>query len=840
MPALRNRLTRVLLPLALAVALLAAPLAYPPLNIILDPVHGVGGSGLHGLPGGVLRIEGLPGEARVLWDAEGVPHIFATTDEAGLYAMGHVAASLRLFQADLFRRIPQGRLAGLVGEAGLRNDRLMRTLGIHEAVRKSWELLKTSDDAELRRLAELLHYYVRGFNDHITKLNARLLPPEYRLLGLKPEPWSPEDVVAIQKFFTMMLAWDTDDLALAELVRRWGLNVIVDLDMIQRGRTTPQALCAEATRWGEVTGLRAERRAEGEAYQRASPEPPSAKNILKALSTTILNQLKPGSNNWVISGRYSSSGKPMVANDPHLALVAPSLWMLVHIETPSLKVAGVTVPGAPLVVIGRNERIAWGFTNVMGDFVDFYHYKWDGNRYLYKGSWVEAKVRVEEIKVWDPIRRAYRAVELRVLETLHGPVLEEGGERYAVAFTGTTPSLELAFIWGINRATSATEALRAQRFFTAPIQNLVVADTNGNIAYSPVGAYPIRANLPVYEVDGMRIANRGFLPFNGSRGEGEWAGFIAYSQLPILYNPPRPFIVTANSKPFDGECGLHIGWHWADRFRQDRITGLLEETIRTKGTVSVQEVMRIQTDNGADLSLKTYLNLTLRLAEKAQPHPEILEGLRGWLQQGAPTTLDRWEPTIALTWSWFFHRTLWAKLYGSEDNLGLFRLEHSERLLELYLQGDTRAHRYLQPGEAENLAIKALEKALETLKAYYRSGDHKTWLYGKIHYYNPQHPIIKAYSYEKVETGGGPYSINPAMPAELGAAGAPVRSGASVRLVTDLSTNQLHIALPGGNHGNPHSPYYQNHYKNHWAKNTYYTIELGTQPPATAQLTIRG
>ncbi|MFZ8792562.1 MAG: penicillin acylase family protein, partial [Acidilobaceae archaeon] len=313
-----------------------------------------------------------------------------------------------------------------------------------------------------------------------------------------------------------------------------------------------------------------------------------------------------------------------------------------------------------------------------------------------------------------------------------------------------------------------------------------------------------------------------------------------YSELPILYNPPRPFVVTANSKPFDGECGLHIGWNWADRFRQDRITSLLKDTLKVKGSISVEDVMMIQTDNSVDLSLKTYIGLLLRIAEKAGYHNGILEELGKWLGEGAPTKPDRWEPSVALSWSWLFHRSLWAKLYGSEGNLGFFRIEHAERLLELYIEGDGRAYKYLQPGEAENLAIKAFEKALEVLKAYYGSSDHRTWLYGRIHYYNPQHPIIKAYSYESIEAGGGPYSVNPSVPAELGARGAPVRSGASVRLVSDLSTNKLHVALPGGNHGNPYSPYYQNHYIGYWARKTYYTIELGAEPPAVAQLAIRG
>jgi penicillin amidase len=837
---LRLRLVGAIALLVLAAILLAIPLAYPSLNALLDPVHGVAGAGLYGLPTGVVKAEGVPGEARVLWDSEGVPHIFATTDEAAAYAMGYITASLRLFQADLFRRVPQGRLAELVGSAGLGNDKLMRTLGMHEAIKKSWELLKTSEDPELKRLAELLQYYVKGINDYIAKLDTRLLPPEYRLLGLRPEPWTPEDVVTVQKLFTMMLAWDTDDLVVGELVRKWGPGILLDLDIVNRTRTTPQALCADAVKWGAVTGLSSGGAVEVKTYGEAELRLPSAENIIKELSNTVLNSLWLGSNNWVVSSLYTSSGKPIVANDPHLALTAPSLWMLVHIESPSLKVAGVTVPGSPLVIIGRNEKIAWGFTNVMGDFTDFYYYKWSGDKYLYKGSWLEPRVRVEKIRVWDPTKRTYKEIEHKVLETVHGPVLEEGGERFAVAFTGARPSLELAFIWGINRASSIVEALKAQKFFTAPIQNFVVGDFNGNIAYSPTGAYPRRTNLPVYEVNGVRIVNRGFLPFNGSNGEGEWAGFIDYSELPILYNPPRPFIVTANSKPFDGACGLHIGWNWADRFRQDRIVSSLESIIRAEGRISVEDVMKVQTDNEVDLGLKTYANLLLKLAEKAGLRNEVVDGIRAWLAEGAPTVTNRWEPTVALVWSMSFRKNLWIKLYGSERELGFFRLEHGESLVELYLKGDARAYRYLKPGEAEDIAKKAFEEAVETLKAFYKTDDYRAWLYGKIHYYNPQHQILKAYSYESFEAGGGPYSVNPASPAELGAMGTPVRSGASVRLISDLATKKLLVALPGGNHGNPYSPYYQNHYKNYWVTKKYYTIELGVEPSAIAQLTIKG
>ncbi len=832
----------------IVILMLAVPLLQPLISLFLDPFHGVAGSGFAELPSGVIRAPGVPGEATVYWDSDGVPHIFASTDEASVYALGYIMASTRLFQADLLRRLPQGKLSELVGGAAFESDRLMRTLNLDDAIGESWRLVAESGDPELSRLANLIKYFVRGFNDYIMGLKDRDLPPEYRLLGLKPEPWKPEDVVAIQKLFTMMLAWDTDDLVVNELVRKWGLNVLVDLDIVNRSLTTPQAYCAETVKWGEVTGLtRTAQILESPTIIGGASNGVNSSKTLNFLwragePLRLFSGLK-ASNNWIVGGAYTVSGKPIVANDPHLALTAPSLWVLVHIETPNVKVAGVTIAGAPVVVIGRNERIAWGFTNVMGDFTDFYYYKWDGTRYYYKGEWLEAKVRVEIIKVWDPQARRIESRELRVLETVHGPVIEEEGERYAVAFTGAAPSLELAFIWELNRARSVVDALKAQKYFTAPIQNFVVADADGNIAYSPVGAYPLRVNTPVFNIEGFKVENRGFLPYNGSRGEGEWAGLINYGALPIIFNPPRPFIVTANSKPFDGECGKFIGWNWADRFRQDRILELLGEKLKAKGKLSLEDVMSVQTDTGKDLSLDTYTIILLKLARGAGGElGEIVKALEEWISRGAPTSPDNWEPSIALAWTWKFRASLWAKIYGSERNIGFFRLELAEKLLKDYLAGSAKAEKYIARGEAEKLALETLREALELLKQYYGTGEYKTWKYGKLHYYSPEHPILKTFNYEKKEAGGGPYSVNPASPTTLDPkTGAPVKSGASIRLASDLSTKTLNAALPGGTHGNPHSPHYQNQYKQYWTTGQYKEIKIGEKPGDTLKtLTIKG
>lgn len=787
----------------MSILLVTAPLLLPPITVFLDPFHGAAGSGRLELPSGRIVAPGIRGEAHISWDELGVPTIVATTDETGAYALGLVSASTRLFQMDLFRRIPMGNLSGLVGVSGRSNDLVMRTLNLDDAIVESWKALRELEDPDAKLAVIIIESFVRGVNDYISSLSQKDLPVEYRLLRTKPKPWSPEDVVAIQRFFAIVLALDYDDLILNELVRRWGIGIVTDLDFVERKRTTPQASCDSATTWPSSD------------LSHEYPAPPSSATIA-LLRSALPEPIAIGmgaSNSWAISARLSATGGPIVANDPHLPLTAPSIWLPIKIRTPSLSVAGVTIPGSPLVVIGRNERVAWSFTNSMGDFVDFYYYTWNGSdHYYYKGSWMSVKKRVEELQIWQPQLGRMARERLIVNETVHGPLIEVGGERFAIAFTATKPSLELLFILKLNMARSVKEALAAQKYFAAPVQNFVVADADGNIAYSPVGAFPLRTNLKRY---GLFI-NKGMLPFNGSAGEGEWTGFLPYSELPIVYNPPTGMIVTANSKPFDGECGAHIGWHWADRFRQDRIVQLLSAAA-SDGKIELGEIMATQLDSSTDLSVSTYMSLLLKI------YSEAPEELRRWLREGAPMSPDRWEPALALAWIYEFHSSLWERLYGSRRDLQFFRIENAEALLEAYLGGERRAVTYI--GDARELARESLRRAERTLSSFFNSDDRGDWKYGRFLYFHIASPIIKAFEHSRIEGSGGPYSVSPAFPSEVGARGAPVRSGASVRLIADLSTLDLYIAIPGGISSDPRAKYYESLLPL-WAQGKYHKISL--------------
>lgn len=799
----------IVLSVLLVTLIFLVPAVVPALYPFIDPVNGLAGAALApDIYSGRFIVEGISGEARVFYDDMLVPHIEATSDEAGFYAVGWVSASLRLFQMDLYRRVALGNLSSLIGSAGLESDRLALTLGLPSAIEESWRILKGNN--EFSDVVSAIEAYTRGVNDYIEYArDNRLLPAEYRVLGLEPEPWEPIHSLSIAKLLSLMLAWDTDDLVLNELVRRHGLDIIVNLDILNRTRNVAHAPCSESIRVGQVLG--------GSTLD-PGELPPSAE--VASRFSTPFGGWSDASNNWVVSPRVSASGKPLLANDPHLRLTAPPIWLILHLKTPNFNVAGVTVPGVPFVVIGRNLDVAWGFTNVGSDFADFYYYTWSGDRYLYMGEWMEPVVREYEVKVWDPKARTYETEIIRVRSTVHGPLLESGGEAFAVKFTGSYPSLEVVFIYLLNRAEIVKDVIEAQRYFVSPIQNLVVADSGGNIAYSPNGGYPIRTNIPTIQVGSEALVNFGFLPFNGSRGEGEWVGFTPFNELPLLYNPDLPYVATANSKPWNGSCGQGLGWNYADRFRTMRIYELLEQ-YSSVGPLTPGDMASIQLDS-RDYSMEAIARILLDITPRTRETGPYLEMLEAWLgnPETGPQSMDA---SLALAWTYTFHEAVWERLYGSNDNRYFFKIEHLEALYEGYLEGEEWASRYLGGASLGDLATSSLNRAIEILNAFFGGDD---WLYGDLHWYRIQGFVITL-DIAGDPAPGGPYSVNVAPPSTLDPGeGAPVSVGPSVRLVSDLSDSILRIALPGGQSGNPFSPHYSNHYRKYWLPGEYYEIDL--------------
>jgi len=295
------------------------------------------------------------------------------------------------------------------------------------------------------------------------------------------------------------------------------------------------------------------------------------------------------SNNWVVSGKLTASGKPLLSDDPHLAPSAPPIWHMVHLSTPSMKVAGVSAPGLPGVVIGHNDSIAWGFTNVGPDVQDVYIEKFDPanpSRYRTPSGWREAQVRREEIKVKKALGEStVDTVVHEVTVTRHGPIiLEKDGKRYALRWTALDPKLNNPTTTiAINRARNWKEFTSALRSFTAPTQNIVYADIAGNIGYHAAGVVPIRKS------------GDGSQPYDGSKDEGEWIRFIPVEKMPNLYNPPAEMIVTANQRIVGSDYAYFLTHSWAQPYRARRILDLLQEHSK-KGKFTADDFRKILGD----------------------------------------------------------------------------------------------------------------------------------------------------------------------------------------------------------------------------------------------------
>lgn len=480
-------------------------------------------------PSNSVVVPGISKQVTVRRDGRGIPYIESSNDADAYFAQGYVTASDRLWQMDLMRRLARGETAEIFGKQTLEEDKRWRRFGFAKIAEENLQFLSP----ELRAALES---YAAGVNAYIATLDDKTIPIEFRILQYKPRPWVPSDTVVIGKILADALSttWRNDLLRasmssmpkekLAQLT-----NQVTPYDVVLFGKDVPAKQVAyEKTKVERVDALLAA--AEKDAQLRRS----SLERI--GLYTEDL----AASNNWVISGKRTANGLPILANDPHLQPTAPGIWYMIALETPSLHVAGVTFPGVPGIVLGHNEFIAWGATNVGPDVQDLYAETFDANgNYRTPTGSEPAKVRKEEIKVRTTLLKTdTEVVPLDVTETRNGVViLEEGGKRYALRWTARDPkNTEFQAFYYANRAKNWDEFTRALQSYGGSTQNFVYADMKGIIGWYAAGRIPIRRT------------GDGSLPYDGSTTDGDWTGYIPFEELPHLYNPPSGLIVTANQR----------------------------------------------------------------------------------------------------------------------------------------------------------------------------------------------------------------------------------------------------------------------------------------------------
>ncbi len=490
---------------------------------------------------GTYKVRGLSASVEVLRDRWGIPHIYAQNENDLMFAQGYTHAQDRLWQMDFQRRMVAGRLSEILGEAALPLDRWMRILCMRRAAQGDEPLISGEARA-------LIDSYVAGINAYIARGR---LPLEFSLLNYTPEPWSIIDSLSWGKMmaWTLSCNWETEILR-SQLIALLGAEKAAELETFNTG--TEPYIIPPGTDYARV-GSTATRRAR------------SARKLTGPASSGGL-----GSNNWVISGSRTSTGKPLLANDMHLLMGIPAIWYESHLVGGDLDLSGVSFPGVPGIVAGHNQYLAWGFTNGFPDVQDLYMERLTRTeqgkvRYEYQGKKVNAEVLQEPIHV-----KGGKVVFQEVILTRHGPIINQlapdsiGETPLALRWTALEPEQLFQALYLMNRAHNCLELRDTLRYWGTPSQNVVYADVEGNIGYTQAGRVPIRSK------------GDGRVPVPGWTDEYEWKGFIPFEELPHLYNPPQGYIVTANNRVADKDYPHFLGIDYISGNRARRIKELIE------------------------------------------------------------------------------------------------------------------------------------------------------------------------------------------------------------------------------------------------------------------------
>ncbi len=819
---------------------------------------------------GTLSMSGLAGEVRIERDGHGIPSIRAGSLRDLMFGLGVAHAQDRLWQLETHKRIGSGRLAEAFGEGALETDRFLRALGVRRAAAAQWEAIKTKGSAESR---DALEGYSAGINQVLRQhLGART--PEMLILGLPLEDWSPVDSLA----WSIMMSWDLGGNWSSELFR---MRMATKLSVARIDELLPAypgekplatadyaALYRGLKLDAKVAGLNGARAASGEGMAGGSVDFSVGGSFERSIDRLVAAAPSSGiegvgSNNWVVAGSHTTTGKPLLANDPHLKLSAPALWYFARLEAPGIKVAGATMPGLPLVVLGQNEQVAWGFTNTGPDVQDLYleRIKPDdaGQYQMPDGSFASFETVEERIVV-----KGQPEVLLKVRVSRHGPVISdaggvaddvigaskaadgkpvddkagEGRGGYALAMRWTaldTDTDPVAVGLALNRAKSVDDFIAAASAgWVSPMQNMVVADRGGRIGVVSPGRVPVRK--PEHDLMGL-------VPAPGWDARYDWAGWVPAGETPREVDPPRGWIATANQRIHAPGYPHFITSEWALPYRQQRV----EQMLQAQPKHSLDSLREMHAD---ELSLAAQ-KLLPWLAKAKSQHPlapaamQQLQGFDGRMAANRAAPLIYWAWVRQLTSGVFadevgagdfFTRTLGTRSF--RDGL--------EAVLE---RGDAWWCDDKATPAAETCAMQndaAFTRALDELQTRF-GADPARWQWGAAHQARSEHrPFsrVKALAgmFElRAPVGGDTYTINvsrvglrpDATTGELYLD----EHGPSLRALYDLADlSQSRVMHSSGQSGLPWSAHYRD-FVAPWARVEY--VPLWGRGDAAATLVLK-
>jgi penicillin amidase len=757
---------------------------------------------------GETALPGLLAKAEIRRDANGVAYIAARSAGDAWFALGFAHAQDRLFQMDFQRRLGAGRLSEAMGSRTLVLDRFMRTLGLYRVAEENLKHLS-------EETREALESYAAGVNAYLSN-RPGALPPEFTLLGYKPERWKPADTVVWGRLMALTLGDNMrHEILRARLAKRVTPQQLNDLYPGGQRRDAPTTLAAAG--------------------------------LLETLWAALpLDMLGAGaSNEWALSGQHSATGKPILANDPHLRFGMPNLWYLARIEAPGLTLAGATVPGVPFVLLGHNGKAAWAMTATHGDTQDLFVERVDPadpKRYQTPQGPLAFETRAETIKV-----RGEADVTLTVRATRHGPVLSdvqqasrealprgmpgeglgaEEGEAMALSFAGlAADDRTVEAIHRINRAGDAVQLLAALKDFHSPLMNVAVADVAGNIGYVVAGRVPVRRG------------GDGRLPAPGWNGEFDWTGWLQFDALPRAFNPQAGVIVNANNKPA-GDSSL-LGSDWEAGYRARRILDML--AIDQRPTVEATAAMQNDALSMAARDLLPVLTGVVANDERARRAVAMLKNWDGRMDR------RRAEPLIFSAWLRELNHLLYA------DELGPLFADYWDLRPDVVEAMLTQRRQWCddvttpQRETCEARVAQALDRALDFI-AERHGANPADWRWGDAHMAKFSHPLfgrlplVWRLSDLRLPSDGDAYTVNRGQTIVADAAEPFAHiHGAGYRAVYDLADlDNSRYMLAAGQSGNPLSAFYSN-LARRWRDGR--TIRIPASPPAgprekTAVLTL--
>ena len=764
---------------------------------------------------GKRTIKSLGDSVVITFDASDIPHVKAKSQADAYFAMGYLHASERSWQLEMNRRIASGRLSEILGNDTVKIDRFVRTLGIKRAAEHQFDRYPVS-------AKRLLQAYADGVNAGNTQLGWAL-PIEYFLTGSKPGHWSPTDSVA----WMLMMAYDLGGNWQKELQR---LELSQYLTTKQVWDLYPPYETGEP-----VSNLDFAKLYRDIQVYHTTPGPTESRP--QNLPATELSQFEHwggrdgiGSNNWALSGKLSTSGMPLLANDPHLGLSVPAIWYFAHLEAPGLNVIGGTLPGIPAVVLGRTDKFAWTSTNTGPDVQDLYIEQIDQkNPGMYRGpdGPLPFKVRQEIIDI-----KGSPSLTFIVKETRHGPVISDSyarakrtinTNRFALALRWTALDIENQSVVGLldmNRATNLDEFKQALRKNYAPMQNVVMADTAGNIAYQAAGVAPKRI---------LHQGLYGVAPVPGWERQYDWNGYVPFEQLPSSNNPEQSWLATANQRIIAANDPNPLTGDWDLPARYDRIV----ELIKSKNIHSLDDMKSMQADT---LSLAATPLLELFKSSQST-HPLSAQAMEIGKSFTGDMKVDSVGALIFNAWADQLTRNLFSRLsYLFNENYG--PRNYRAPLLEQVKNPNSPwcdDPKTTQRESCQESSNKALDQALEYLSKEYGNNP-KSWAWGKAHVATSEHrpfskiPLLGSLFNISSPFPGDAFSINVGRP-ELLQAKNPYETlqAPSLRTIYDLSNLEKSLFIyQTGQSGWVQSKLYRN-MSSLWANNEYLPLEMKSE-----------